>query len=202
MKNFRQTLGQIYRLASPYFRGEEKWIALGLLALIVGIRLFNVWIDVRFNSWNNDFYNSLQNKDWPAFVHQLVAVFSVLAFLAIITGTYQSYFMQWLQIRWRAWMTGGYLGRWMNAGTHYRMRLLGNPADNPDQRIADDVQRFVGGGAGSGLLDIGVALLCSRSSSSYGASRRQRRSSSSARATTFPAISCGRPSSTRSSARR
>jgi putative ATP-binding cassette transporter len=39
------------------------------------------------------------------------------------------------------------------------MRLLGNPADNPDQRIADDVQRFIGGGAGSGVLDIGVALL-------------------------------------------
>ena len=46
-----------------------------------------------------------------------------------------------------------------NAGTHYRMRLLGNPADNPDQRIADDVLRFIGGGAGSGVLDIGVALL-------------------------------------------
>src|SRR4029078_3715525 len=53
-------------------------------------------------------------------------------------------------------MTGEYLARWMNAGTHYRMRLLGNPADNPDQRIADDVQRFVGGGAGSRGLDIGV----------------------------------------------
>jgi putative ATP-binding cassette transporter len=159
MEKLRKTLIEIYRLAIPYFRGPEKWIALGLLALIVGLRLFNVWLDVRFNQWNNDFYTALQKKDWETFVYQMFVVFSWIAALTIVTGVYQSYFTQWLQIRWRSWMTGGYLARWMNAGTHYRMRLLGNPADNPDQRIADDVLRFVGGGAGSGVLDIGVALL-------------------------------------------
>jgi putative ATP-binding cassette transporter len=159
MQRLRKTLIEIYRLASPYFRGEEKWIALGLLGVIVGLRLFNVWLDVRFNQWNNDFYNALQKKDWATFTHQMFVVFSWIAGLSIFTTVFQYYFMQWLQIRWRNWMTGRYLKRWMNAGTHYRMRLLGNPADNPDQRISDDTQRFVGGGAGSGVLDIGVALM-------------------------------------------
>jgi putative ATP-binding cassette transporter len=159
MQKLRQTLIEIYRLAIPYFRGPEIWIGLGLLALIIGLRLFNVWIDIRFNRWNNDFYTALQKKDWETFAYQMFIVFSWIAALAIITGVYQSYFTQWLQIRWRSWMTGQYLARWMNAGTHYRMRLLGNPADNPDQRISDDVQRFIGGGQGSGVLDIGVALL-------------------------------------------
>src|SRR5690349_21217161 len=159
MQKFRRTLVDIYRLAIPYFRGPEFRIGIGLLALIVALRLFNVWIDVRFNQWNNDFYTALQKKDWAVFAYQMFVVFSWIAVLSIVTGVYQSYFTQWLQIRWRSWMTGRYLDRWMNAGTHYRMRLLGNPADNPDQRIADDVQRFIGGGAGSGVLDIGVALL-------------------------------------------
>jgi putative ATP-binding cassette transporter len=159
MKKLLHTLGQIWRLAIPYFKGPEMKAALGLLALIVALRLFNVWLDVRYNSWNNDFYNALQNKDWAAFVHQLLFVFSWIAVFSIVTTVYQYYVMQWLQIRWRTWMTRRYLQRWMHAGTHYRMRILGNPADNPDQRIADDVQRFVGGGAGDGLLDIGIAIL-------------------------------------------
>jgi putative ATP-binding cassette transporter len=159
MNKLRQTLIEVYRLAIPYFRGPEKWIGLGLLALIVALRLFEVWVDVRFNQWNNDFYNALQNKNWAVFAYQMFVVFSWIAALSIITGVYRSYFTQWLQIRWRSWMTGRYLARWMNAGTHYRMRLLGNPADNPDQRISDDVLRFIGGGAGSGVVDIGVAIL-------------------------------------------
>jgi len=159
MKKLLHTLAQIWRLAVPYFKGPEKRAALSLLALIIVLRLFNVWLDVKYNTWNNDFYDALQKKDWPAFVHQLLFVFSWIAVLTIVTTVYQYYVMQWLQIRWRSWMTRRYLQRWMRAGTHYRMRILGNPADNPDQRIADDVQRFVGGGAGDGLLDIGIAIL-------------------------------------------
>ena len=159
MNNLRLTLLQIYRLAKPYFIGDEKRIAIGLLVLIVSLRLFNVWLDVRYNRWNNDFYNSLQNQDWKAFWHQLILVFSWIATLTIVTTVSQIYFVQWLQIRWRGWMTESFLRRWMHAGTHYRMRLLGNPADNPDQRIAEDTARFVGAGSASGLLDIGISLL-------------------------------------------
>src|SRR5207245_670300 len=36
-----------------------------------------------------------------------------------------------------------YLGRWVGAANHYRMQLLGDAADNPDQRIADDIRLFV-----------------------------------------------------------
>ena len=47
-----------------------------------------------------------------------------------------------------------YLGRWLGDGTHYRMRLKGDSADNPDQRIADDIRLFV-----NSTLDIGISLL-------------------------------------------
>src|SRR5262249_51898417 len=159
MHSLRLTLKEVYRLASPYFRGNEKAIAFGLLGLIVGLRLFNVWLDVRFNQWNNDFYTALQKKDWDTFVHQMFVVFTWIAALSIFTGVFQLYFTQWLQIHWRTWMTKRYLERWMNAATHYRMRLLGNPADNPDQRISEATLRFAGGGKGDGVLDIGVALM-------------------------------------------
>src|SRR5262249_17069792 len=74
-------------------------------------------------------------------------------------AVYQLYLNQWLQIRWRRWMTRSYLDRWLAGANHYRMQLLGDAADNPDQRIAEDVKQFIDGGAsGVGILPIGLGL--------------------------------------------
>lgn len=154
MRKLTSALATVLRIALPYFRSSEMWVALGLLGVVIGLRLFNVWLDVKFNYWNNDFYTALQKKDWPTFFYQMFVVFSWIAGLTIITTVYQIYFAQWLQIRWRNWLTHRYLNGWMSNGTHYRMRLAGNPADNPDQRISEDTDRFT-----DGFLSIGVALL-------------------------------------------
>ena len=58
-------------------------------------------------------------------------------------AVYQLYLNQWLQIRWRRWMTRQYLDHWLGGANHYRMQLLGDAADNPDQRIAEDINLFV-----------------------------------------------------------
>jgi putative ATP-binding cassette transporter len=153
MANFRTTAKDFTRIALPYFRGEDRWAGRGLLITVIGLQLFQVWLNVRFNAWYNTFYNALQTKDWDTFFYQL-GVFSVLAAFFIVTAVYQLYLQQWLQIRWRRWLTHAYLGRWLGQGTHYRMRLKGDQADNPDQRIADDIRMFI-----NSTLDIGIALL-------------------------------------------
>ena len=110
-------------------------------------------------SWNNTFYNALQDKDWDAFVYQL-GYFSVLATIYILLAVYQLYLNQWLQIRWRRWLTRAYLDHWLAEANHYRMQLLGDAADNPDQRIAEDVKQFIDSGpTGIGILPIGLGLL-------------------------------------------
>ena len=87
------------------------------------------------------FYNAVQNKDVQVFWHEL-AFFCGLAVLFIVAAVYQLYLQQWLRIRWRTWLTDKYLARWLREGTHYRMRSVGDPADNPDQRIAEDLELF------------------------------------------------------------
>ncbi|MBB5752131.1 ABC transporter ATP-binding protein/permease [Prosthecomicrobium pneumaticum] len=154
MQKLKAALAEIWRIGVPYFKSEHRWFALGLLGAIIALRLFNVWLDVQYNQWNNDFYTALQGKDWPTFAHQLFVVFSWIAALSILTSVYQYYLAQWLQIRWREWMTRRYIGHWMASGTHYRMRLAGNPADNPDQRIAEDTNLFA-----DSFLSVSVALL-------------------------------------------
>ena len=94
------------------------------------------------NTWNADFYNALQERNWDAFVYQL-GYFCVLATAFILLAVYQLYLNQWLQIRWRRWLTRHYLDLWLADANHYRMQLLGDAADNPDQRIAEDVAQFI-----------------------------------------------------------
>lgn len=159
MKRHFATLVTIWRLASPYFSSEDKWPGRILLAAVIAIELSIVGINVLLNSWNNSFYNALQDKNWDAFIHQL-GYFCVLATTFIFLAVYQLYLNQWLQIRWRRWLTRTYLEKWLAASNHYRMQLLGDAADNPDQRIAEDVKQFIDAGAtGIGILPIGLSLL-------------------------------------------
>ena len=159
MRGMFSTLAIIWRLASPYFRSEDRWAGRVLLAAVIAIELAIVGINVLLNSWNNSFYNALQDKNWDAFVYQL-GYFCVLATAYIFLAVYQLYLNQWLQIRWRRWLTRTYLEKWLAGSNHYRMQLLGDAADNPDQRIAEDVKQFIDAGAtGIGILPIGLSLL-------------------------------------------
>ena len=101
-----------------------------------------VAITVLINEWNARFYNALQDRNWDAFVYQL-GYFCVLAAAYILLAVYQLYLNQWLQIRWRRWLTSAYLDHWLEGANHYRMQLLGDAADNPDQRISEDIAIFI-----------------------------------------------------------
>ena len=153
MNNIRSTLAIVWRIAAPYFRSEDKLAGRVLLAAVIAIELSLVLINVLLNQWNNRFYNALQEKNWDGFVRE-IAIFSLLATFYIALSVYQLYLNQWLQIRWRRWMTTTYLSQWLHNANHYRMQLQGDAADNPDQRITDDVKLFV-----DQTLNIGVGLL-------------------------------------------
>lgn len=155
MKNLGSTLATVWRIAAPYFRSEDKWAGRGLLAAVISAELAIVGITVLLNQWNSRFYNALQERNWDTFVTE-ITYFCVLAAIYTVIAVYQLYLNQWLQIRWRQWMTRHYLGEWLHHANHYRMQLQGDAADNPDQRMTDDVKLFV-----ERTLSIGVGLLSS-----------------------------------------
>lgn len=156
-------------LARPYFRSEEKWSARLLLGVIILLNLSLVGMDVVLNFWNGAFYDSLQNKDWRAFVDLLFLYhrgkdggfmpgFSAVATIYIIVAVYRTYLNQWLQIRWRRWLTRVFINDWLADRAYYRISLTtsasGLGTDNPDQRIAEDLRSFVGD-----TLSLGLDLL-------------------------------------------
>src|SRR5262249_2534475 len=138
---------------------EDRLAGRLLLGAVIAIELMIVGINVMLNQWNNRFYNALQERNWDTFVYEL-GFFCVLATAYIVLAVYQLYLNQWLQIRRRRWMRREYLDHCLAGGNHYRMQLLGDAADNPDQRIAEDIKQFIDGGAsGIGILPIGLGLL-------------------------------------------
>jgi putative ATP-binding cassette transporter len=153
VKNLKSTLAAVWRIATPYFRSEDKLAAWSLLATVIAIELVMVGFSYVFNWWQGVFLNGLQNYDWNVFVWA-IAIFCGLAAAYTAVQVARIYINQWLQIRWRRWLTQHYLGEWLQNANHYRMQLTGDAADNPDQRITDDVRDFV-----TTTLSIGTGLL-------------------------------------------
>jgi len=142
MHHHFQFLRDTWRLIKPYWTSEERFMAWLLLGAVIVLTLAMVYMNVQFNYWNNDFYNALQEKDKASF-WRLMGRFTLLATIYIAMAVYAFYLNQMLQIRWRRWLTDSYLNQWLSDRAYYRLQLGGNPADNPDQRISEDLKIFV-----------------------------------------------------------
>lgn len=152
-------LKRVWPLVAPYWRSQEKWSAYFLLIAIVGLNLTSVYINVRYNMWQNGFYDALQNYDLKAFKSSMIA-FCYIATAAIITSVYANYLGGLLSLRWRRWLTKTYLDRWLHKQNYYHMELTNKPTDNPDQRISEDIRGFIDStlGLSLGMLNAIVTL--------------------------------------------
>ena len=129
-----------WSIARTYWTSEEKWSAWGLLLAVVALNLGTVCTSVGLNVWNRGFYNALQAFDRDQIFGQL-GVFFILGSLGITLSVCAFYLQQMLQIRWRRWLTRRYLGAWLANRAYYQLQLK-NGVDNPDQRIAEDINQF------------------------------------------------------------
>ncbi len=135
-------LSSFWALTRPYWVSEGRRRGVVLLASVVGFTLALVWIEVQFNGWNKSFYDTFEGKDRLGFYLEL-GRFTLLAVIFIILAVYKQYLQQMLLIEWRAWLTENYLTDWLSGQAYYRLQLLERGTDNPDQRIADDLNIFV-----------------------------------------------------------
>jgi vitamin B12/bleomycin/antimicrobial peptide transport system ATP-binding/permease protein len=148
-------LSQFWAVAKPYWFSEERWAARALLFIIIAINLALVWVNVELNTWNGNFYNALQDKNFDEF-KRLAIEFAGWASLFIVLSVYQLYLTQMLQIRWRTWLTDSWIARWTAHKAYYKIAMFDRTTDNPDQRIAEDIREFV-----NDTLSLSIGLLSS-----------------------------------------
>lgn len=159
------------RIADRYFRADdattsgvgplrfgtiERRLATGMVVFLVVLNQAQVAITVRLNFFNRDFFNAIQEKNGSEFWRMLLWVFMPWAFIYVGSLVIEYVVSSYLVIRWRRWLTQFYISHWLGSHAHYRMSLSGGLADNPDQRISEDVARFIDGGGDGGSFGYGV----------------------------------------------
>ncbi|XP_060208987.1 ABC transporter D family member 2, chloroplastic [Lycium barbarum] len=138
-----QTLTRrFWKVAAPYWSSDDKVQARLQLAAVFALTLGTTGISVGFSFLGRDFYNALANKDQEQFTKQL------LYYLAGFAGgipffVLRDYAKEKLSLRWRSWMTGYYMERYLKNKTFYKLQSQ-STIDNPDQRIVDDLSSFTG----------------------------------------------------------
>ena len=149
----------------PAFTARESSIAIAMIVVLVLINQGQVGISVRLSFFNRDWFNAIQEKNADEFWRQLLFVFTPWAFFYVASAIIEYVMKSMLTIRWRRWLTEHYVRRWLGSHTHYGMALAGGDADNPDQRIAEDVNRFIDGGEeGYGIYSYSILLISTLSS--------------------------------------
>ncbi len=136
-----QLARQFLRIAQPYWRdAEERWRAFGLLALLMLLLLGQTGFNVLFNQETGEFTSALAARDgarfWSSierFVWILLAAVPIYALYYFVRDT--------LGLRWRRWLTVRFLGRYFEDRAYYHLNADGT-LDNPDQRIAEDINSF------------------------------------------------------------
>jgi vitamin B12/bleomycin/antimicrobial peptide transport system ATP-binding/permease protein len=148
----------------PYspFPAREGLIACAMVVFLVVLNQAEVFITVRLNTFNRDWFDAIQNKDAPTFWHQLLWVFVPWAVVFISATIIEFVVQSYLIIRWRRWLTERYVGRWLQHNVHYHMALARSDADNPDQRIAEDIRAFIDPDVG--LYGYSITLISSLTS--------------------------------------
>jgi putative ATP-binding cassette transporter len=167
-----EAVRQITRIADRYFNATDRaearvWplrpftamerrVAVAMVVFLVLINQAQVGIQVRLSFFNRDLFNAIQNKDAAMFWQQLLFVFMPWVFTYVASAVVEFFTQSMLVIRWRRWLTDHLITRWLAGHTHYHIGLVGTQADNPDQRIQEDVHRFIDGGSDGATTSYGL----------------------------------------------
>lgn len=127
-------------LAIPFWKTKERYKVGVYLLIALACDLINVYTTARLSDWSRDFFNSLQSRNLEEFMTQL-GILCILASVSLVLFANQKFFCSKAILIWRRWLSAHYVNRWLSSKCYYRETGLGN-LDNPDQRIAQDLQLF------------------------------------------------------------
>lgn len=149
---------QFWHLTADFFSFKKNKKPFFIVAFILLLTLGAVRLSVLFSNWYNQMYSTLQKLDMAGFWVAML-IFAVLATIHVSRVLFTFYIEQAFIIRWREWLNEALLERWLTNQSYYRSQALNHLADNPDQRIQQDITSFAHSSVGlaTGLIDATVS---------------------------------------------
>jgi len=94
---------------------------------------------VGLNAWNRPFHEAIAERNFPAFLDQLL-VFTVIAGCLLVLNVAQAWLREMIKLKSREWLTRDLFGEWLKPGRSIRLARAGEVGVNPDQRIHDPLK--------------------------------------------------------------
>ena len=132
---------RFWRLVKPYWLGNEKWGAITILVLLLLLTLTYTFISLSITRFQGDLISALTKLDRERFLRTIWLFLAVLAIYAPLAAT-STYLQDRLSNYWRRWLTFDFLGRYFSNRAFYELGNFNTDVDNPDQRIAEDINSF------------------------------------------------------------
>lgn len=128
---------KFWDISKLYWFSEEKWKARGILAVLLILLGGFSSINILFSYLNRDLMTALQEKNLSGFYHCLLLFAGGFLVATPVTALF-NFVQQKMAINWRLWLTTNFLGKYFQNRAYYH--ISNDPTiDNPDQRIADDI---------------------------------------------------------------
>lgn len=145
-------LKQFGWFAKDYWLRKDSLLSWLVLVVLVSLGFGVVEINVRINEWSKLFYDTLQAFEADK-LSVLIQEYLIYIAIFIVASVYRAWLRKLLIIRWRSHLTERLLSEWFEKRAFYRIALK-QSTDNPDQRIAEDVNIFV-----SRTIELFISLL-------------------------------------------
>jgi putative ATP-binding cassette transporter len=135
----RYLLKRFWQSGSQFWRGPHRRTAWFLTFALLATIVVQIVIQYQLTAWNRAIFDALENRNaevvWrQALIFPLVAVASVTSWVVLI------YLRMTMQRRWRRWLSGHVIDRWLADGRYYQLNLVKGEHENPEYRIAEDLR--------------------------------------------------------------
>jgi len=127
------------RHALGYWKGPQSGTAWALTIAALALVLTNLAVNVGINQWNRWFFDALERKDGSTLSLAIITIVALIA-AGAASAVAMIRCRMTLQVRWRQWLTGDLLKRWLSDQRYYRLAVSDEEQINPEYRIADDLR--------------------------------------------------------------
>ena len=143
-------------VARPYWLGDKKRTAWGLLALLIALMVCETQLAVMLIDKTGEMTSALAARQADRFWAAVRTSLIVLAFAVPVYAFYY-YMRDAFSNHWRRWLTHRFLDGYLSERKYYEIGA-GGDIDNPDQRISEDINTFTGRSTHFLLIFIGSLM--------------------------------------------
>ena len=150
-------LGMVRR---ALWEAPARNVLLAIAAALFTVIVATAYGQIRLNSWNQPFYDSLSRRNFPQFLHQL-ELFGIIAGTLLTLNVGQKWLLEMLKLKLRQGLVHDLIQNWLQPGRAFRLANAGAIGVNPDQRMHEDARHLTELSAelGVGLLQASILLV-------------------------------------------